>query len=301
MVVLPPGMVGGEVDVGRKERRVETIDVAAFVLADSDRRVRIYTANGFMHTANPACKFFLSKKNIVVYAKRVDAVIHAARRKLFFGGKRDCAGDGAGENVPGGSEGGAVWIFLSEPGIPGGEFDGIIVGAHAPELFGKAGFVDEIPGEKRNIVEAAGDGTDQRLLSAHGFTVEVGIRAAENFGKEGKEIELYGELIFTGGHQVGFKGAKGAVVGAAGFVAELIPAGPPARANHVEASAVDEGEIAVPHVDVGMIEEEALDFTGHIGGADYGERFVVDREVVRVDGEMGAGTKESFIANQKAE
>ena len=60
---------------------------------------------------------------------------------------------------------------------------------------------------------------------------------------------------------------------------------------------MDEREIAVPHVDVGMIEEEALHFAGHVGGADDGEGFAIDGEVIGIDAEGGAGAQESFIAN----
>ena len=131
--------------------------------------------------------------------------------------------------------------------------------------------------------------------------IEIGIRAAKNFRQKSEEIELHGQTISARGHQVGFERAEGALVGAAGFVAEFVPAGPPAGANHVEAGGMDEREIAVPDVDVGMIEEQALHFAGHIGGADDGEGFAIDGEVIGIDAERGAGAQESSSRIQKAE
>ena len=62
IVVLPPGMIGGEVDVRREESGIEAIEIAAFVLADGDGRVGAGGTNGFAHAADPACETFLCEQ-----------------------------------------------------------------------------------------------------------------------------------------------------------------------------------------------------------------------------------------------
>jgi len=148
-------------------------------------------------------------------------------------------------------------------------------------------------------VEAGGDRGNKSLLAADGFAVEIRIHAAENFGKEGEEGELYGKAVFPRGHQICFERAEGAFVGAAGLVAELIPAGPPAGAKHVQPGTVDERKIAVPDVDVRVVEIEALDLAGHVGGADNGEGPSIDGEVVGIDAKARAGAEVGFITHPK--
>ena len=144
------------------------------------------------------------------------------------------------------------------------------------------------------------DRADQSLLLAHGLRIEIGVGAAENFGKKREKSELHGEAVFASGHQIGFQGAQGAVIGPAGLVAEFVPTGPPAGANHVEASGVNQSHVAVPDVDIRMIEIEALNFAGHVRGANNGERLVVELEVIGVNRKAWTGAEIGFIANPES-
>ena len=104
--------------------------------------------------------------------------------EFVFLGREIVPAYGAGGNIPEGSEFSAVGITLGQPFVPGGEFDGIAVGACFPEVLRDAGLVDEIPSEIGHVVKAGDDGRDQGLLAANGLGIEVGIRASENVGKE---------------------------------------------------------------------------------------------------------------------
>ena len=60
---------------------------------------------------------------------------------------------------------------------------------------------------------------------------------------------------------------------------------------------MDESEIGIPDVNVGVIEVQTLHFAGHVGGADDSERSSVEREVIGVDAELRARAKVGFISN----
>jgi hypothetical protein len=60
---------------------------------------------------------------------------------------------------------------------------------------------------------------------------------------------------------------------------------------------VDQREVTIPDVDVRVVEIEALDLTGHVGGADNSERFAIERKVIGIDAKVRAGAEVSFIAN----
>src|SRR5271165_5338953 len=109
-------------------------------------------------------------------------------------------------------------------------------------------------------MEARDDGSNQSLLAADGCGIKKSVRSSENVGQESEEIELYRQAIFAGGHQIGFKRAQRALVGLTVLIAKLVPASPPASANHVQSGVVNLGEILVPHVHVGVVEKETLDF-----------------------------------------
>ena len=66
---MPPGMIGGEVDVGSEEGGIETIDEAAFVLANGDGLLGTSGTNRFTDSTNPAGKFFLGEENVVINAQ----------------------------------------------------------------------------------------------------------------------------------------------------------------------------------------------------------------------------------------
>ena len=146
-------------------------------------------------------------------------------------------------------------------------------------------------------MEAGDDGRDQSLLAADGLGIEESVGASEDVGQEGEEVELHGQAVLAGGHEIGFDRAQGALVGLTVFVGELVPAAPPAGADHVESGVVNLREILIPDVDVGMLEVETLDFARHVGGADDGEGMAVEFEVVVVDAEMRAGAKIGFVAD----
>ena len=130
--------------------------------------------------------------------------------------------------------------------------------------------------------------------------IEKGVGASENVGQKGEEIELHRQAVLAGGHQIGFERAQRALVGLAVFVAELVPAGPPAGADHVQSGIVNLGEILVPHIHVGMLEIKALHFARHVSRADDRERMAVEFEVVVVDAEMRAGAEIGFVADPEA-
>src|SRR6516162_8099687 len=108
-------------------------------------------------------------------------------------------------------------------------------------------------------METRGNCGDERLLLAERVRIQIWIHAAKDFRKEGKKIELNRKAVLSCGHQVGFERAQRAFVRLAIFVAELIPAGPPAGAQHVQASGLDLRHVPVPDVRVRMIEIETLD------------------------------------------
>ena len=146
-------------------------------------------------------------------------------------------------------------------------------------------------------MKARDDGGDQSLLAADGGGIKERVFASENIGKEGEEIELHGQSIFAGGHEIRLERAQGALVGLTVFVAEFVPAGPPASADHVESGVVNLGEVLIPDVCVGMLEIEALHFARHVGGADDREGMAIEFEVVVIDTEMWTGAEIRFVAD----
>ena len=84
MIVLPPGVIGGEVDVGREERWREAIHEATLVLANGDGLRGACCVDDFTHAADPAGEFLLSKLGVVVHAERIRAGVHAAGVELQF-------------------------------------------------------------------------------------------------------------------------------------------------------------------------------------------------------------------------
>ena len=199
-VVLPPGVVGGEVDGLAPEGGGETVLNAAFVLADGDELLRAGGADGVVHGARPVREGFLREEEIVVQAKRVGSGVHAAGRELILGGKGDRACNGTGRNIPERGEFRPVGVALGQPSIPSREFDEVAIGAGLPEMLREAGLVDEIPGEIRHVVKACDDGGDQSLLAADGSGIEESVRASEDVGQKGEEIELHRQAILACGH-----------------------------------------------------------------------------------------------------
>ncbi len=156
-IVLPPGMIGSEIDRGSPECRGRAVDDTAFVLSDGNELLRAGRANRIAHRSRPLRKEFLGKKKIVVNSQRVVAGVFASRRKLFRTRQRNHAGDGGSGNIPLCGELCAVGITFAQPAIPTSEFDRISIRTHRPEMLRNAGLVDEIPGEKRHVVKARDD------------------------------------------------------------------------------------------------------------------------------------------------
>ena len=122
-----------------------------------------------------------------------------------------------------------------------------------------------------------------------GDGIEVGVLAAKVFRQEGEEVELDGQMVVAGAHEEGFDGAERVLGHGAVGADERVPAGPEAAADHVEAFAVDLRHVLVPDVRVGFGEVEAGDVARHVGGADDGQGFAVQLEIIGSDGEFGAG------------
>src|SRR5271154_4075458 len=99
-------------------------------------------------------------------------------------------------------------------------------------------------------MEARDDGRNQSLLAADGCGIEKRICSSKYIRQEGEKIELHRQAILASGHQIGSESAQRALVGLAVFVAEFVPAGPPAGADHVESGVVNLGEILIPHIHV---------------------------------------------------
>jgi hypothetical protein len=289
-IVLPPGVIGGEVHQGPPEGGGEAILNAALVLSDGDQLLGAGGTNRVAHGADPMGEGILSEEKIVVDAEGIAADVHAALREFDIVRERNRGRDRGHGSVPCGGEGSAIGVTFRQPRVPSLKFERIAIGTHGPEASRDAGLVDEIPCEKRNVVKAGDDGRDESLLFANGVGIEVRIFSAEHFGEEREEIELDWEIIFARGHQKRFERAQSSLVGLTVFVAELVPAGPPSGANGVEAGVMNLGEVAIPNVGIGVLEVEALYFAGHICGANYRERVAVEFEVVSIDGEAGAGT-----------
>ena len=130
--------------------------------------------------------------------------------------------------------------------------------------------------------------------------IQIRVYAAEDFGKKRKEIELYRQAVFVRGHQVGFERAERAFVRLAVLVAEFVPTGPPPRAQHVEASVLNLGHVAVPDEHVGMVEIEALDFARHVRGSNDSERMAVKFKEIVIDRQVRAGAQKLGVANPEA-
>ena len=129
----------------------------------------------------------------------------------------------------------------------------------------------------------------QRLLLARRLRIKVRIRAAQHVRQKCKKIKLHRQMVFAGGHQIGLHGAQGALVRLPIFVAEFIPAGPPSRPQHVQSRGLNLRQVAVPHVNVRMLEVKPLHVAGHVGGSRNRQRLPIDFEVVAVHGEARPG------------
>src|SRR5207244_12188269 len=151
--------------------------------------------------------------------------------------------------------------------------DGIAIRARLPQVLRNAGFVDQVPRQKRNVAKTADNGSDQGLLFAPRFRTPIRIYPAKNIGKKSEEVELHREAVLPRRHQVGFESTQRALIRLAVFVAEFVPARPPTRAQHVESGGLDLCHVAVPHIHVGGIEIETLPFAGHISSADNAHRW----------------------------
>ena len=116
-------------------------------------------------------------------------------------------------------------------------------------------------------------------------------------GRNAKKLNCTGRPYLRAVIKIGLERAQSAFVGLTVFVAELVPAGPPSGANHVESGIVNLGKILIPDIHVGMLEEEALDFARHVRCTDDGERMAVDFEVVVVDAQVRAGAEIGFVAD----
>ena len=49
------------------------------------------------------------------------------------------------------------------------------------------------------------EGRDQSLLATDCGGIEECIFASENIGQKGEKIELHGQAVFAGSHEIGFK------------------------------------------------------------------------------------------------
>ena len=130
-----------------------------------------------------------------------------------------------------------------------------------------------------------------------GLRIEKSIRSSENIGQEREDIELHGQAVLARRHQIGFHRSESAFVGLTVFVAELVPTGPPAGADHVQAGVVNLPEILIPHINIRVVEIEALHLARHVGCADNGQRMTVQFEVVAIDGEPRTRMEIGFVAN----
>ena len=146
-------------------------------------------------------------------------------------------------------------------------------------------------------MKTRGHGRNQRGLLAHRFGIEIRIHSAQNLRQERKEVELDRQAVLARGHQIRFHRAQRALVRLAVLVGELVPARPPSGANHVQPGVVNLPQIAVPHINIGMIEIQPLHFARHVRRADDGQRLAIQLEVVFVHAELGAGAQVVEVAN----
>ncbi len=143
-------------------------------------------------------------------------------------------------------------------------------------------------------------GGNQRCLLANRFGVKIRIHSTQNFWQERKKVELHRQTVPARGHQIGFQRTQCAFVGLAILVGKFIPARPPSGTDHVQPGVVNLTQIAVPDVNVGMIEIQALNFAGHVGGANDGEGLAIELKVVLVHAELRAGAEVVFIADPES-
>ncbi len=106
--------------------------------------------------------------------------------------------------------------------------------------------------------------------------------------------------MLPGGHEVRLDGAQRALVRAPLLVTELGPARPPAGPDHVQACGTDPFQVAVPDVDVRMLEEETLDVARHVRRSHDGQRTPVQLEEVAIDGEARARVEGGEVADPEA-
>src|SRR5215472_11359727 len=122
----------------------------------------------------------------------------------------------------------------------------------------EARLVNQVPREIRHVMESCNDGGDQSLLPANRRRIEKRIPPTKNVRQECEEVELHGQSILARSHQIGFDGTQSALVRLAVLVAELVPAGPPPGADHVQARIVNLPEVLIPHIHIRMLEVQAL-------------------------------------------
>src|SRR2546426_6662913 len=99
---------------------------------------------------------------------------------------------------------------LLQPGVPCAQLVLIPVGPRGPQFVRvrETRLVDQIPHEKRHVLEALDDRDDQILLATHRFRIEIWVRAAQNLGDEREERKLHGKPVLLRGHEKSFQGAQ---------------------------------------------------------------------------------------------
>ena len=88
-------------------------------------------------------------------------------------------------------------------------------------------------------MKAGCDGGDESALPAYDFRIQIRIHSAQNVGQKSEEGKLHRQLVPARGHQIRFQRAQSSIVRLSVFVAELVPARPPAGANHVQTGCMD--------------------------------------------------------------
>src|SRR5260370_18660626 len=102
------------------------------------------------------------------------------------------------------------------------------------------------------------------------------------------------------GHQVGFNRAQRPLVGPSVFITDLLPARPPAGADHVETSRVDLSKVAVPYVSVGVFKIQPLYLAGHGGGSDNRQGTTIEFKKILVHRQARTGTQKGLAPDPKS-
>ena len=228
--------------------------------------------------------------------------IHCPGRKLFLIGQGHGFRIRQGNASPSFGQARPIPEPLLQPGVPCAQLVLIPVGPRGPQFVRvrETRLVDQIPHEKRHVLEALDDRDDQILLATHRFRIEIWVRAAQNLGDERKERKLHGKPVLLRGHEKSFQGAQHFLVDYAALLHHLIPGRPPARAQHVEPSAPQLGHVLIPDVRVRAHEEFPLDVTRHISGPQHQLGLSVKFEQVFVHAHAWPGTKRGFLTQPEA-